>query len=117
MEIIFNTKYAYKDIIMKNIEYFELLDKAYNSINDESDIYLNRIKNIILNTAQELARRKDLNVSAVHLTKDFSGIYMLSKGRLHLNQENEKLFKISNKIAQNYLGKSGMGMTVGSLFH
>ncbi len=102
---------------MKNIEYFELLDNAYNSINNESDIYLKKIQEIILNTAQELERKKDLNVAAVHLTQDFSGVYMSSKGLLHLNSANKKLFDVSNKIAQKYLGQSRMGITIGPLFH
>lgn len=65
--------------------YFELLDQAYNSIWNDANIYEQKIKDIILNTAKELKVKKDVRVAAVHLTQDSPGIFLLSKGKLHLN--------------------------------
>lgn len=104
-------------IILKNIEYFKLLDDAYNSIPDEENKINEKVKNIIFKAAQELEKSKNLEVTAINLVHGFSKIFMQEYGKIHLTEDTKKLYKISNDIAQKYMGQAGIGIVAGPIFH
>lgn len=102
---------------MKNKEYFKLLDDAYNSIPDNKEKINEKVKQIIFNAAQELEKSKNLEVTTVNLVHEFSKIFMQEYGKVHLTKNTKKLYKVSNNIAQKYMGQAGIGMSVGPIFH
>lgn len=97
--------------------YFSMLSEAYNSISENTDEFNKKVKESIYEIAREFERKKNLVVSAVHLSQDISSLYVRSMGKLHLNDKTKKLYNVSNTIAQRYIGQVGIGTTIGSIFH